>query len=65
VQRRPAAFRQVVGGPSGGEGSWVWDADGNRCLDATAGLWYAEALLHEQGRVERDRLLIDRLRKGL
>ena len=24
-----------------GEGVWVWDADGNRYLDATAGLWYS------------------------
>jgi putrescine---pyruvate transaminase len=24
-----------------GEDVWVWDADGNRYLDATAGLWYA------------------------
>jgi putrescine aminotransferase len=24
-----------------GEGSWVWDEDGNRYLDATAALWYA------------------------
>ncbi len=23
-----------------GEGCWVWDADGRRYLDATAGLWY-------------------------
>jgi putrescine---pyruvate transaminase len=23
-----------------GEGVWVWDTDGNRYLDATAGLWY-------------------------
>jgi putrescine---pyruvate transaminase len=24
-----------------GEGVWVWDSDGNRYLDATASLWYA------------------------
>ena len=24
-----------------GEDVWVWDADGNRYLDATAGLWYS------------------------
>src|ERR1700739_2362971 len=24
-----------------GEGVWVWGADGNRYLDAPAGLWYA------------------------
>jgi putrescine---pyruvate transaminase len=24
-----------------GEGSWVWDEDGNRYLDGTAALWYA------------------------
>ena len=24
-----------------GEGAYVWDADGNRYLDATAGLWFA------------------------
>ena len=24
-----------------GEGSWIWDADGRRYLDATAGLWYS------------------------
>src|SRR5687768_3818979 len=24
-----------------GEDVWVWDADGNRYLDATASLWYA------------------------
>lgn len=24
-----------------GSGSWIWDADGNRYLDATASLWYA------------------------
>lgn len=24
----------------GGERSWLWDEAGNRCLDATASLWY-------------------------
>jgi putrescine aminotransferase len=24
-----------------GEGVWVWDVEGNRYLDATASLWYA------------------------
>ncbi len=26
---------------SRGEGAYVWDASGNRLLDATAGLWFA------------------------
>ena len=33
IERRPPI--EFVGG----EGCWVWDADGNRYLDSMAGLW--------------------------
>ena len=44
-----------------GDGAWIWDADGRRYLDATAGLWFtnvghgrteiADAVARQIGRI--------------